>query len=127
MPLRPLVKLLSALFLRLPPFSRATGDGFQALPSAADAAYAGGYGGVGGSGGSSGAGGLAAGDAARGGAAASVSDPVAERRRERALRALDRKLAELRTNGRGGGGPALLAMPPTPLEVVQTPAGTIAV
>ena len=140
MPLRPFVKLLSAVFLPLPPFSRATGDGLKALPGlhlvpAPGGAYA-----------SSTVGvdmtlrhGVGAGSSHGSLASSGTVDPVAERRRERALRALDKKLAELRTNMRGGGasagalavpstpqalsnagssfgGQALIPMPPTPLQ-----------
>ena len=100
-PLVPLLKVISALLLPLWVFKRATGDGMKTLPSLASSANA-----------------TAAGDARLGSAAQSSSlnggtggipavggtaDPVAERRRERALRALDKKLAELRSTMRGGG------------------------
>ena len=100
MPLRPLVKLLSAVFMRLPPFSGATGDGFKLLPLQAEAPAYGGSGGVYGLGGLDVGGGLGGVEVGRGaGGTSAVNDPVAERRRERALRALDRKLAELRSSG----------------------------
>lgn len=133
MPLRPAVKLLSAVFRGLPPFSRATGDGMRALPTlTAGAASAGTpsmitYGAGSGSshwgGASSAINGGATEGRAGGAAAGGTNDPVAERRRERALRALDKKLAEMRVgmSSRGGGapvtpGPALIPMPPTPVD-----------
>lgn len=138
-PLRPLVKLLGAVFLKLPPFSWATGDGLKGLAATAGTGYA-----PPSSGGFYFPGGATAASAGaidmtlRGGAggavsaAASSNDPVAERRRERALRALDKKLAELRTNMKGGsaGGagapgatPALIPMPPTPADGAAAASG----
>jgi hypothetical protein len=99
--LRPLAKLVGALLLRFPPFVSATGDGMKSLPGGSAAGAAHSYYGAGGSS-----------DPGRAGSAA-TSDPVAERRRERALKALDKKLAELRSSIRSPGvqasGPAVLS------------------
>ena len=99
-----MVRLLGAMFLSLPPFRRAQAD------AAALAGRAGGVGTpvFGAVSGAASAGGGGGGDAA-GGVRANV-DPVAERRREKALAALDRKLAEMRSTMRpasalqGGAG-----------------------
>ena len=128
--MRPLIKLFSAIFMPLPPFSKATGDGFKALPAIAVVPAPGGsYGGS-----SIGIDMTLSGLSA--GGSGTTSDPVAERRRERALRMLDQKLAKMRTSMRGGGasgggsavglvtpatpnGPALIPMPPTPAQQQQ--------
>lgn len=85
-PLRPLVKLISAVFMPLGIFARAKGLGVTSLPPSlmevAGGASVAAFGG----------------DAKAGRGAA---DPVAERRRERALAALDKKLSELRQSMRG--------------------------
>ena len=99
--LRPLIKLVSAACLKRSCFSDVTGDGLASLPLAAapGSAYAN-FGGVGT--GRPIEAGVPGGATAGVGGAGAVADPVAERRRERALRALDKKLAELRTNMVGG-------------------------
>ena len=114
-------KLVSAICLRLPLFTRATGDGLASLPLLAPPPVV--------ATGAADGGRAAGGDygAAVVGSAVVVggsgADPVTERRRERALRALDKKLAELRSNMRGGPmpGPALVAMPPTPVQQEPAP------
>jgi hypothetical protein len=125
-PLRPFVNLLSAVLLRLPLFARTTGDGMSSLPTTAGSGN--GYGGAGGASGSAVArtgwtasAASAAPPAARansviapsalGSASPVVTDAVAERRRERALAQLDRRLAEMRSAMVGGGAPGAPAAP----------------
>lgn len=111
--------------LRLPPFAGASGDGMKSLPPSLSAA---GFG-------------VAypttsSNDATKGAlGSASAPDPVAERRRERALKALDKKLAELRSSIRApanGGSPGSQAGSPGTFGSAQSlssisaagPAGT---
>ena len=100
--LRPLVKLVGAVLLRLPFFVGASGDGMKTLSSLAMSSSVGGgnvYG---------------VGSDSRLSGTVATPDPVAERRRERALKALDKKLAELRSSIRtpltsSASGPLLAA------------------
>lgn len=123
--LRPLLAVLSSLLLRLPLFRFTTGDGMTALPSTSADLPAG----MSVGGGSHGAAGprqspghaLSSGAGATGGpgtphaspealaalggsGGVAVPDAVAERRREKALRQLDRRLAEMRAGRSGGSG-----------------------
>lgn len=127
--LRPLLAVLSSLLLRLPLFRFTTGDGMTALPSTSADLPAGMGVGVGVGGGPHGAVGprqspghaLSSGAGATGGpgtphaspealaalggsGGVAVPDAVAERRREKALRQLDRRLAEMRAGRSGGSG-----------------------
>src|SRR4051812_45203308 len=92
--------LLTAAFMRIPLFQGSTGDGLAQLPMDAS-----------GSGSSYANGAMwsnADGSSSASKVGSSVADPVAERRRERALKALDKKLADLRTNHRPTGSGTLV-------------------
>lgn len=143
--LRPLLAVLSSLLLRLPLFRFTTGDGMTALPSTS-ADLPAGMGSHGGAAGqrqspghalSSGAGatggppGTLHGSpdaSALGSGGVAVPDAVAERRREKALRQLDRRLAEMRAGRSGAGGiaasspaaAALAASAPAPAVVAAS-------
>jgi hypothetical protein len=101
--LRPIIKLLSAIFLSLPFFRGATGDGLKNLTAANATSNA------------------SRAVASSAGAAfirPSV-DPVAERRREKALASLDKKLSDMRNNAR----PASSAAQQLSVAGATSPAG----
>jgi hypothetical protein len=123
--LRPIEKVGSTLFMpivhRL--VTACGGSSEPLLPSGAPSVYASGtvegpvapaplFGGAGGAGSAGGAGGAGAGGAGSaallaGGAASGASDPIADRRRIKALASLDKRLAEIKQQLSGGGSVAV--------------------